>query len=102
MDPENYIGEMYDSANWGTWKASSWYKNAKVEELLQQARSRIGQEERAHLYEEACRLLVADAPDIWVHNTIEHVAVAKQVQGLKFCLVGSGQEFWDISLNSQV
>jgi peptide/nickel transport system substrate-binding protein len=23
VDPENWIGEMYDSSNWGTWKASA-------------------------------------------------------------------------------
>lgn len=65
VDPENYIGEMYDSANWGTWKASSWYKNSQVEELLRQARSSVVQEERGCLYADACRIVTADAPDIW-------------------------------------
>ena len=38
VDPENWVGQMYDSQFHGTWKASAWYKNAKVDELLRKAR----------------------------------------------------------------
>lgn len=93
VDPENWMGEMYDSASAGTWKASSWYKNPQVDTLLRQARSLMDQETRARLYAEACRLVVEEAPDIWVYNTIEYVPLAKNVQGFRFSLVGSGQEF---------
>lgn len=96
VDPENWIGEMYDSANGGTWKASSWYKNPQVDTLLRTARGLIDREERAQLYTQACHLLLADAPDLWVYNTFEYVPLAKAVQGFKFCLVGSGQEFWPV------
>lgn len=34
VDPENWIGQMYDSQFDGAWKASSWYKNDKVDQLL--------------------------------------------------------------------
>jgi peptide/nickel transport system substrate-binding protein len=96
VDPENWIGEMYDSANGGTWKASSWYKNPQVDDLLRQARSLTDREARARLYTEACHLLLEDAPDLWVYNTYEYVPLAKTVQGFQFCLVGSGQEFWPV------
>ena len=62
---------MYDSQFHGTWKASAWYKNPKVDELLRKARGLVEQDERAPLYEEATRLIVADCPDIWIYNTIE-------------------------------
>lgn len=102
VDPENWIGEMYDSASGGTWKASSWYKNPQVDALLRQARSIIAQEERAKLYEAACRLVVEDAPDIWVYNTVEYVPLAKTVQGFRFSPVGSGQEFWPVYFEARV
>ena len=101
VDPENWIGEMYDSANSGSWKASSWYKNPQVDALLTQARSMLEQEERARLYEAACRLIVEEAPDIWVYNTVEYVPLAKTVQGFKFSLVGSGQDFWPVYFDPQ-
>lgn len=53
----------------------------------------VEQDARATLYAEACRLIVEDAPDLWVYNTIEYVPLAKTVQGFKFSPVGSGQEF---------
>lgn len=93
VDPENWIGEMYDSVSAGTWKASSWYKNPQVDILLRQARSLMDQDARARLYADACRLVVEEAPDIWIYNTIEYVPLAKNVQGFRFSLVGSGQEF---------
>src|SRR5437879_12513239 len=33
-DPNNWIGEMFHSGQWGTFKASSFYKNPSVHELL--------------------------------------------------------------------
>ena len=42
--PENWVGQMYDSQFHGTWKASAWYKNPKVDELLRKARGLIEQE----------------------------------------------------------
>jgi peptide/nickel transport system substrate-binding protein len=101
VDPENWIGEMYDSSYWGSWKASSWYKNPQVDALLDQARRLVDQEQRAKLYEEAYRLVVADAADIWIYNTVEHVPIAKVVQGFQFSPVGSGQDFWPICLNTK-
>lgn len=102
VDPENWIGEMYDSASGGSWKASSWYHNPQVDTLLRQARGLVEQEPRARLYAEACRLVVEEASDIWVSNTIEYVPLAKNVQGFQFSLVGSGQDFWPVYFEGKV
>jgi len=100
VDPENWVGQMYDSQFHGTWKASAWYKNPKVDELLRNARSLIKQAERAPLYEEATRLIVADCPDIWVYNTIELAGVSNRVKGARYCPVGSGCEVRWMSLSA--
>jgi peptide/nickel transport system substrate-binding protein len=92
VDPENWVGQMYDSQFHGTWKASAWYQNDKVDELLRKARVTIGQAERQSLYEEATRLIVADSPDIWVYNTVEIRGVTDRVKGFRFSPVGSGGE----------
>ncbi len=92
VDPENWIGQMYDSQFHGTWKASSFYKNDKVDDLLRRARGLVKQEERAPLYEEATRLIMADCADIWVYNTVELRGVSNRVSGYRFCPVGSGGE----------
>jgi peptide/nickel transport system substrate-binding protein len=92
VDPENWVGQMYDSQFQGTWKASAWYQNAKVDALLRKARTVVAEAERRPLYEEATRLIVADSPDIWVYNTVEIRGVTDRVQGFRFSPVGSGGE----------
>jgi peptide/nickel transport system substrate-binding protein len=91
-DPENWIGEMYSSSRWGAWKASSWYKNPKVDDLLARARTVSDRSVREKLYEEASRIVVDDAADIWVYNTKWYGPYRKSVKDLRFCPVGNGQE----------
>ncbi len=91
-DPENWVGQMYDSQFHGTWKASSWFKNAEVDELLRKARGLVKQDERAPLYEQATRLIVAQCPDIFVYNTVELKGVSNRLSTMRFCPVGSGTE----------
>ena len=55
---------MYDSQYHGTWKASSYYRNDKVDTLLRKARSLVVQADRAPLYKEATRQIMADCADI--------------------------------------
>lgn len=100
VDPENWIGQMYDSQFAGTWKASSWYKNPKLDEMLVGARATLDQAKRKTPYEEASRLLVADAVDIWIYNTIQLRGLTERVQGYKFSPVGSGGEVRWMSLKN--
>jgi peptide/nickel transport system substrate-binding protein len=92
VDPDNWIGQMYDSRYHGTWKASCWYTNPAVDELLGKARFLVEQEDRGPLYEEAARLIVDDSPDIWIYNMIELCGLANRVEGFRHCPVGSGGE----------
>jgi peptide/nickel transport system substrate-binding protein len=92
VDPENWIGQMYDSQFAGTWKASSWYHNDKVDTLLRQARETTNQAARQGMYDAATRQIVDDAVDIWIDNTMELRGVADRVKGFRFSPVGSGTE----------
>jgi peptide/nickel transport system substrate-binding protein len=100
IDPENWIGQMYDSQFHGTWKASCWYKNDKVDGLLRDARRLHDQSKRQALYEEASRIVVADAADIWIYNAVELRGLSKRVQGFQFSPIGSGADFRNMSLTS--
>jgi peptide/nickel transport system substrate-binding protein len=100
IDPENWIGQMYDSQFQGTWKASCWYKNDKVDALLREARGLEDQGKRQSLYEEASRLVVADAADIWIYNAIELRGLSNRLRGFHFTPIGSGADFRSMSLAS--
>jgi peptide/nickel transport system substrate-binding protein len=92
VDPANWIGQMYDSKFAGTWKAASWYKNPKIDDLLAKARSELSQDKRTQLYNEADRIIVADAVDIWVADLKEARGISNRVQGFRFTPVGGGSE----------
>ncbi len=81
VDPENWIGQMYDSQFAGTWKASAWYQNDEVDTLLREARETSDQAKRAELYEKAARIVVDDAADIWVYNTVQLRGMTDRVEG---------------------
>lgn len=101
VDPENWIGQMYDSRFHGTWKASSWYKNPKVDQLLTDARTETSQEVRKGHYEEASRIVVDEAADIWIYNTIQTRGMSDKVTGYNFSPIGSGAEFRWLSLKNE-
>ena len=92
VDPENWVGQMYDSQFHGTWKASSWYRNEAVDGLLSRARASTDRAERETLYQQAIRQVVTDSPDIWVYNTVNLRGLSRRVQGYQFSPVGSGGE----------
>ncbi|WP_439577021.1 ABC transporter substrate-binding protein [Elioraea sp.] len=100
VDPENWIGQMYDSQFHGTWKASSWYKNDEVDRMLREARAITDQSRRKQLYEQASRIVVADAADIWIYNTVQLRGLSNRVQGYQFSPVGSGGELRGVSLSN--
>lgn len=91
-DPHNWIGEMFHSANAGTFKNAHHYKNAQVDELLNKAVETTDQAARAKLYEQATRLVVADAPGLWIYNTKWYGPYSKKLQGIVFCPIGNAQE----------
>lgn len=99
VDPENWIGQMYDSQFHGTWKASSWYRNDRVDAMLREARAVNDRNRRKELYEAASRLVVADAADIWIYNTVQLRGLSNRVQNYQFSPVGSGGELRGVWLS---
>ena len=92
-DPHNWVGEMYDSENWGTWKTGSWYKNPEVDALIHEAYVSTDQSVRERNYAEAARIVVDEAASVFIYNTKWFGPFNKDVRGLRFCPVGNGQDF---------
>jgi peptide/nickel transport system substrate-binding protein len=91
-DPHNWIGEMFHSGQWGTFKSSSFYRNAKVDELLDTALRSTDRKVREKAYQDATRIVVDEAAGIWVYNTKYYGPWAKTLEGIRFSPVGNGQE----------
>lgn len=97
-DPHNWVGEMYDSRNWGTWKSGSWYKNPAVDALIEKAFSSTDQKVREEAYASAASIVVDEAASVFIYNTKWYGPFGKGVQGVRFCPVGNGQDFRWINL----
>lgn len=93
VDPENWIGQMYDSSYHGTWKASSYYSTPETDALLDKARTTSDQEERAALYEEAAIKIAEAAPSLFVSNELAVRPMDSRLAGYKFSPAGSGADF---------
>jgi ABC-type transport system substrate-binding protein len=91
-DPNNWIGEMFHSGQWGTFKASSFYKNPKVDELLDVALKSSDRKVREKAYQDAARIVVDEAAGVWIYNTKYFGPWAKNLEGIRFSPIGNGQE----------
>jgi len=56
-----------------------YYKNTKVDELLDQGRSTLDRDKRAKVYNEVDRMLYEDAPWIYLYVIPEVFGVSKKV-----------------------
>lgn len=95
-DPDNWIGKMYDSRNWGAWQACSFYKNPEVDNLLQKAREVVERAERQKLYERATAVVFEDSVDVWIYNSTSQRGLSDRLQGYNFCPVGDGLDFYPL------
>jgi ABC-type transport system substrate-binding protein len=91
-DPHNWVGEMFSSTTAGTFKNAAHYKNPKVDALLEEALRATDQAKRAKLYEEVTRIVVEDAPGLWIYNTKWYGPYSNTLKGIVFCPIGSAQE----------
>ena len=90
-DPHNWTGYMFNSRNIGAGN-SSFYKNARFDELTDKALVLTKQEERQPLYEEASRILVEDAAGLFIYNTRWFGPFTKNVHDVRFCPIGDAQD----------
>lgn len=78
-DPDTLIYGMYHSSAAGTWQSPEYLKDAKVDELLDRARTETKDEERAATYAEAGKRLRELAPTIFAQDQQSVFAASKRV-----------------------
>jgi peptide/nickel transport system substrate-binding protein/oligopeptide transport system substrate-binding protein len=79
-DPSNFLDVLFHSSHWDA-NNHSFYGNPAVDRLLDEARDLTDASERARLYAEAERLIVDDAPIIFLYHPITYVMHHPRVHG---------------------
>jgi peptide/nickel transport system substrate-binding protein len=83
-DPDMVLYPLLHSSQWTpNGPNRALYKNERFDELLAQARQTTDQARRAQLYREAQKILLEDAPWVFVDHEVQIAATSKRVQGLK-------------------
>jgi peptide/nickel transport system substrate-binding protein len=83
-DPDNFLyillsGEQWPEAGFN----DAFYKNDRVDQLLNEARTVSDHDRRVELYEEAQKLIADDSPVIVVDHEIQIVAMDKRIKGFE-------------------
>ena len=83
-DPDMVMYPLLHSSQWTpNGPNRALYKNETFDKLLTEARHTTDQAKRATLYKQAQKILVEDAPWIFIDHEIQLAALAKRVQGFK-------------------
>lgn len=91
-DPDNFLGELWGAKNI---PINNWahYRNPEVEKLLAEALKVSGEAQRTPIYYKAQKLVLDDAPWIFINSTLQVRAISKRVKGY---MLNPTQMFFDM------
>ncbi len=87
-DPDGFLYTMFHSSNIGEGYNYCKYNNKEVDDLLTQARNETDMLKRVKLYEEAERIIVDDAPMVFMYFYTLNLLQQANVHGLKLGAMG--------------
>ncbi len=79
-DPENFLSVLLSRAQWGA-NNDSFYSNPELDSLLARAAPVADFKRRYALYDEAEKIVVADAPWVFLYYPVSYVIVQPWVHG---------------------
>lgn len=83
-DPFMFMNYWFDSNNFGLAGNRAFYKNDKVDELVRKAATTNDQGEREKLYQEAQKIVIDEAPYIYLYQKDFLLPVSKRVKGFVY------------------
>jgi peptide/nickel transport system substrate-binding protein len=84
-DPDNFTYVLFNSRNRDLFTGT--YSNEEVDRLTEQARSVMNREQRAQIYQEVTRLLLDDAPCVFLAHRRSFVAHRADLEGVTLHLL---------------
>lgn len=105
-DPDTLLYSMYHSSNGGTWMSPEHLNDSEVDALLLKGRTTVSEEERAKIYADLNKRLLAIAPSIFAQDQIAVFAASQKVTvpaltdpSRAFALAGFGFTFRLMEMN---
>jgi peptide/nickel transport system substrate-binding protein len=82
-DPDNFLFPLFHSRSFGRAGNSSWYANPVVDDGIERARSERNSKKRCAIYRDVERVIVEDAPWIFISHGVDTYAVKSNIEGFK-------------------
>lgn len=83
-DPYMFMNFWFDSQNGGLTGNRAFYSNPQVDSLIRQAASLNDQAQRTELYDQAQKIVVSDAPYVYLYQTNYLLPIRSNVQGFVY------------------
>ncbi len=84
-DATQQVWAMYYSGNWPPNGSNYYfYKNEKVDKLLEAARIEQDPAKRDQMYQDATEIIYTEAPEVWVMQPTERIAMRDNVKGYEY------------------
>ncbi|MGO0060262.1 ABC transporter substrate-binding protein [Brevibacillus fluminis] len=83
-DPFMFMNYWFDSNNFGLAGNRAFYKNDKVDQLVRQAATTNNKDERTKLYQEAQKIVIDEAPYIYLYQKDYIVPISKKLKGFVY------------------
>lgn len=83
-DPYMFMHYWFNSKNWGLSGNRAFYKNPKVDDLLEKAAVSPSQKERESLYLEAQNIIMSEPPYLFLYQKNFLLPMSKHVKGFVF------------------
>ncbi|MFD0943866.1 glutathione ABC transporter substrate-binding protein [Savagea faecisuis] len=80
-DADYFLTQLFHSKNKGASGNRSFYDNPEVDRLLDEARQEIDEAKRIELYEEVQKVLIEDAPMVYVYHQAYLTGVSNDIDG---------------------
>jgi peptide/nickel transport system substrate-binding protein len=83
-DPDNHLYILLSGDQWPPNGFNcGYYKNEKVDQMLREARTTLDRARRTELYQQAQKMIVADAPWITIDHETQIVAMTSNIKNFK-------------------
>ena len=80
-DPDSFVYPLFHSKNWGEPGNAAFYKNETVDRLLDEAAASTDHYKRIELYRQIEKIIVDDAPWIFLYHSKHIIALQSYVNG---------------------
>ncbi|HEY3246909.1 MAG TPA: ABC transporter substrate-binding protein [bacterium] len=94
VDPDDYLYRFHSGQIEPVGRNLGWYKNARVDQLLDQARALVDRRQRARVYSQVQNLLVEDAATAYLFTMPTIIIMRDNIAGFVYV------PFYDIAFNA--